>query len=215
MTAYAPEIAKLLNYGVAEATANWPDYVRELGLGEQHIDALIRMATDAALYDADAEPLQASAPVHAWRALGQLRASSAVSPLLEVLDQRQSDWTIMEIPEVIGMIGAPALATLASWMADESRREAVMYGVIRSLVEVAHREPDTAKDVVGLLIKRLEKYRDNDFSVNAYLVEALCKLRAKEAFALIKEVYLRQRADVTIFHWDQVLEALGIHDEDD
>jgi hypothetical protein len=215
MTAYAPEIAKLLNYGFAEATANWPEYVRELGLGEQHIDALIRMATDAALYDADAETLQASAPVHAWRTLGQLRAPSAVSPLLEMLDQRQSDWTIMEIPEVIGMIGAPALATLASWMADESRREAVMYGVIRSLVEVAQREPGTAKDVVGLLIKRLEKYRDNDLSVNAHLVEALCRLRAKEAFALIKEVYLRQRADVTIFHWDQVLKALGIHDEDD
>lgn len=206
---YPPEVAKLLTYGFAESSGEWPDYVRELGLREDHIDALIRIATDTALEQADSETTEASAPSHAWRALGQLRAVSAVEPLLGVVERTRDDWQLAEIPVVIGMIGTAAIPTLAAWLADESRNTRVTYAVILALLEVAKRIPDKTVDIVPLLTRRLEKYKDNDFAVNAYLVEALCTLHAKGALPLITQVYLHQRADVSIIHWDEVLDALA------
>jgi hypothetical protein len=205
---YPVEVARLLTYGVAQATANWPNYVEDLGLRAEHEGALIQLLSDPTATGAGAGTPAASAPVHAWRALGQLRCVPAVAPLLEVLERAFDDWSIMEIPEAIGMIGRPALPVLARWIV-ESRREGVTYGVIRSLVEVARRAPDAREEIVTLLTRRLEKFADEDFVVNAYLVEALCGLGAKEALPLITEVYLRQRSDVTILDWDRVLAALG------
>src|SRR5579864_7878643 len=44
--------------------------------------------------------------VHAWRALGQLRAVEAVEPLLELFDRLEDDdWVHEELPAVFGLIG--------------------------------------------------------------------------------------------------------------
>jgi len=56
-----------------------------LGLGPQHVPDLIRMALDDELYWADSDSLEVWAPIHAWRALGQLRAEAAVQPLTRLL----------------------------------------------------------------------------------------------------------------------------------
>jgi hypothetical protein len=207
-SAYPAEVARLLTYGFAYTSGRWPDYVHELGLREEHIAALIRMATDDALLDTDSDLVESSAVAHAGRALGQLRSVEAVGPLLEVIERTQDDFLLFETPRVIGLIGAPALPTLAMWLADESRDDMATYAVITAASEVVKNAPHATQDVVQILVQRLEKYATNDFSVNALLVEALCTLRAKEALPLITQVYLRQRANVTMFHWDQVLDAL-------
>jgi hypothetical protein len=85
-----------------DSMGHWPDYLA-LGLGPEHIPDLIRMATDEKLHWADSESLEVWSPIHAWRALGQLRAESTVEPLLGLLhriDDDQDDWVGEEIPEV-------------------------------------------------------------------------------------------------------------------
>ena len=49
------------------------------------------MACDARLHDAHSGSSAVWAPVHAWRALGQLRAEESIRPLLAVLRERDDD----------------------------------------------------------------------------------------------------------------------------
>ena len=119
-THYPPPVDQLLTLGDARNMTRWPDYVA-IGLGPEHIPDLIRMATDEDLNTADSESLEVWAPLHAWRALGQLRAESAVEPLLDLLhrvDDNHDDWVGREIPQVMGMIGPAAIPALAACVSD-------------------------------------------------------------------------------------------------
>src|SRR5690348_16155947 len=110
---YSPPIDRLLTYGDPRGQRNWPNYL-DLGLTPEHIPDLIRMATDPDLTLADGESLQVWSPIHAWRALGQLRAEAAVDPLVKLLEQMNDDeglddWLIDDLPTAIGMIGLAAI----------------------------------------------------------------------------------------------------------
>jgi len=83
---YPPPVSELLTLGDCSKIGAWPDYLA-LGLGPQHIPDLIRMALDEELHWADSDSLDVWLPVHAWRALGQLRAEAAVEPLAGLLDR--------------------------------------------------------------------------------------------------------------------------------
>src|SRR5579885_2559864 len=121
LTTYPPPIDKLLTFGVSEdflRAEKWPDY-RELGLGPEHIDDLIPLATDHELRwgGEDDEAPEVWAPVHAWRALGQLRAEAAIEPLMEWFDYKyDDDWITEELPQVYALIGPAAIAPLAAYL---------------------------------------------------------------------------------------------------
>ena len=78
---YPPPVDKLLTFGECSPSPEWPDYLA-LGLGSEHVPDLIRMAIDEELNQAASDSLEVWAPVHAWRALGQLHAEAAIEPLL-------------------------------------------------------------------------------------------------------------------------------------
>src|SRR5689334_3370154 len=106
-TVYEPPVDQLLARGEPDG-GPWPDYVTEYGFTEEHVPALIQLATDGSLCELESEDPLVWAPLHAWRALGQLRAEEAVEPLLGLLwriDEWDDDWAGDELPEVIGMIG--------------------------------------------------------------------------------------------------------------
>ncbi len=125
---YQPPLDKLLTYGdpretpdPADDVRHWPDYPGVFGLGAEHVPELIRMATDDTLTWADSDSLEVWAPIHAWRALGQLHAEAAAQPLLPLLLQGDdSDWVLEELPDVYGLIGAAAIPALSAYLADAS-----------------------------------------------------------------------------------------------
>lgn len=67
-TSYPSPVDKLLTLGDCRNFRDWLNYL-ELGLSAEHINDLIRMATDADLNWADSDSLEVWAPIHAWRAL--------------------------------------------------------------------------------------------------------------------------------------------------
>ena len=92
---YTPPVNQLLTYGNAQIASSdeWPNYL-ELGLGSEQIPDLIRMVTDEGLNGAiDLEILDFWAPMHAWRALAQLRAEAAIEPMLTLLHAAAVDGT--------------------------------------------------------------------------------------------------------------------------
>src|SRR6516162_9776606 len=102
-----PPVERLLTYGESDRIRwdDWPDY-RALGIGPEQIPELIQLATDEELNLAAVESTEVWAPLHAWCALGQLRAVEAVEPLLELFDRLEDDdWVHEELPAVFGLIG--------------------------------------------------------------------------------------------------------------
>lgn len=115
---YDPPVSKLLTYGEPGAITDWPNY-RELGLRKQHIPDLIRMATDDGLHEAENDTLAVWAPVHAWRALGQFKATEAIQPFLDKLFWRVEDgdeWVASEMPFIFGLFGPSAIPHLSSFL---------------------------------------------------------------------------------------------------
>ena len=74
---YTDPVNSLVKFGKCDQKSKWPDYL-EIGLTHEHIPELINMVKDRELLWADQNSVEVWAPVHAWRALGQLRAVEAI-----------------------------------------------------------------------------------------------------------------------------------------
>jgi hypothetical protein len=133
---YSPPVDRLLTYGDCQPGREWPDYL-QLGLTSEHVSELIRMATDEDLHFADTESLEVWAPVHAWRALGQLRAEAAIQPLSALLartaEDLEDDWTPEELPYVFAEIGPAAIPELTAFLTVE-RRPPMVYSISRNSI---------------------------------------------------------------------------------
>lgn len=210
---YAPPVDHLLTYGKGHSIPPecWPNYLA-LGLGPEHIPDLIRMATDAALQWTASDRLEAWAPLHAWRALGQLRAEAAVEPLLSLFDHLdESDWVLEELPEVFGLIGRAALPALAAYLADGSHEVEAHLCAIPSIEQIGKRWPEARPACVGCLMEHLERCAEQDPEVNGFLVTGLVDLHAIEAAPLIERAFAARRVDPCVIgDWEEVKVVLGL-----
>jgi hypothetical protein len=212
-TSYQPPVDKLLTYGESNLMTpdEWPDY-RELGIGPEHIPDLIRMATDEELNEADSESREVWAPIHAWRALGQLRAVEAVEPLLGLFDRLEyDDWVNEELPGVFGMIGPAALPVLAEYIADLSHNDSSRISAIAGIENIGKRWPDAKGESITLLEKRLKRFEENEPDVNGFIVEALVELGARETAPVIERAFDEGYVDpIVMGDWDDVQVELGL-----
>jgi hypothetical protein len=213
-TSYSPPVDKLLTLGDArDSTAHWPDYLA-LGLGPEHIPDLIRMATDEELHWADSESREVWAPIHAWRALGQLRAEAAVKPLtglLHRIDDDDDDWVGEELPEVYGMIGPAAIPTLAAYLADTSHPLYARIAAAHSFAEIGVNHPDSRADCVAALTAQLERFAENDPTLNAFLVSYLMDLKAVESAPVMERAFAAGQVELPVAgDWEDVQIELGL-----
>ncbi len=212
-TRYQPPVERLLSYGESGRITpeEWPDY-REMGIGPAQIPELIQMATDEELNVAAAESPEVWAPLHAWRALGQLRAVEAVEPLLELFDRLEDDdWVHEELPVVFGLIGPTALPALAAYLADLWHTDSSRISAIASIEQMGKQWPDARGEALAILEERLERFEENETDVNAFLVEALVELGAKEAAPLIERAFAEGYVDPMVMgDWEDVQVKLGL-----
>ena len=212
-SSYPSPVDRLLTYGEADVVEadDWPNYL-ELGLGPEHIPDLIRMATDEKLNKADPDSLESWAPIHAWRALGQLRAEAAIEPLLSLFDKLEdSEWVAEELPEVLGMIGPAALPALAAYMADRSHKRWPLINASSGVQAIARRWPEARSESIAILSKQLEQFAENDPEFNAFLILDLVHLGAKEAAPLMEQAFAADRVENFVMgNWDDVQVRLGL-----
>ena len=144
---YPPPVDQLLTFGDCQKLPEWPNYP-ELGLGPEQTPDLIRMAIDEELNHADSDSLEVWAPVHAWRALGQLHAEAAIEPLISLfrtIDEDDNEWAEGELPTVFGMIGpdsdldgpfinAAAGVVTGTWDLDEGNEGATLQSELDNLL---------------------------------------------------------------------------------
>ena len=210
---YLPPVDRLLTLDTPEfgSRKQWPDYLA-LGITAEHVPELIRMLIDGELYDGSEEDTSSYGPIHAWRALGQLRAEAAIGPLVAWLEEE--DWAQEEVPTVLGMIGPaafePLRAALARWSLAEEPWSAGAAG--SGLVEIAQRFPEMRDAAVEALTRQLRWWPRHDPVLNSMLIHDLVDLTAVEAAPVIEAAFAADA--VEIWHgdndWEDVQVKLGL-----
>ena len=194
----AAPVARLLELGEPRCTgpAEWLDY-QELELGPEHIPALIILASDLSLLrNPDENDRRSWGPVHAWRALGQLRAVQAIEALICLFHSMpDNDWIIEEMPDVFALIGPCAFAPLAAYLADPSRPTYARLIAATSLMEIAQLAPEMRVRTIAALANELASYRSNSPGVNSVLIANLIELQASEQADLIHCVFVESKVD--------------------
>lgn len=213
---YVAPVDALLSLGKARVQ-KWPDYPEKFNLTTANVSELIRMATDADLNFADSDSLEGWAPIHAWRALGQLRAEAAIEPLLSIAEEmEESDWYREEMPEVFGIIGPAAIPSVSDFLADPNHTWSLRWMCADILVKIAQNHPASRDDCLARLVHQLEQYSKNNRELNGMVVSALMDIKGKEAAAVIESAFLAKRVDTSIpGDWIDVQYDLGLLTDDE
>lgn len=224
-TAYDPPVDRLLALGEGPARAPvWPDYVA-LGLTRDHLPALLRMAGDAAL-DHSADEAAVWAPVHAWRALGQLGDAAVTAPLLDRLADAEGDegdegdegemddeFALVELPLVLGMLGPEALPALTAFLGRRDVGPFARGGAAEAIAKVGQAHPATRAAAVNAVAGALAHHAVQDQEFNSILLGALLDLEAVEAAPQIEAAFAADAIDPTFAgDWEDVQLALGLLD---
>ena len=216
MTASYPlPVARLLTLGREPALRRvWPNYLH-LGLRPQHVADLIGMATDGALLKAEERDPAAWAPLHAWRALGQLEAVQAVAPFYALLEAWPGDQAMMsEIPVALGMIGAAALPTATLWLFDETRIDALRIAAGQVLAQAGYHHPDRRDEAAGVLLQQLHDWEIQSSDLNAFLIDNLLDLGAAEAAPVMEAAFAAGKVTLWVNgDWEDVQIDLGLLEE--
>jgi hypothetical protein len=213
---YSEPVSKLLTCGPVPWHSEPLDY-RELGVSEEDIPELIRMSADKDLYWAESESDEVWAPIHAWRALGQLRAAEAVPTLLEqiaLIDKDSDCWPGEELPGVFGEIGEPAIEGLKRYLGDKEKSLEVRMVVTEALAKVGINNPETRGTCVAILETELAQFSKNEPEINGFHVSALLDLHAVEALPTIEVAYQKGCVDLAVCgDFEEVEIALGIKEK--
>ena len=179
--------------------AEWPDYSAEFGIGYEHVGALIGIACDSALHHGDPDSSAVWAPMHAWRALGQLRAEASVEPLLALLKALEYDDAVdLEVPVVLGMIGPAAIPHIAGFVSNRANPASSVATAISGLREIVARYPDCRRQCIGILVRMLLPHADTDQTINGFAVSALIDLHAVEVIDTIRDAFRRNAVELSI-----------------
>jgi hypothetical protein len=211
---YQPPVSELLRLGDVRGKIAWRNYLG-IGLTAEHVAELIRMASDETFNEMDGESREVWAPVHAWRALGQLRPEAAVGPLLGLLhriDDDDDDSAGEDLPEVLAMIGAPALGPTADYLANLNHGTYARVAASATLGKIGQRYPALRAEAVAGLTRALAMFDNDkqDDALNGFLVADLVELRAVEAAPLIERAFAAGAVDTMVMgDWDKVVAELG------
>ena len=227
---YTPPVSHLLSYGEPNILKieEWPDYVSELGLTDEHVPQLVNLMTDLDLAnfdpneppplpeEADPEVVWA-APVHAWRALYQLAPQRLFDQrVFAVLDSALDEWSGEEFIDIIQAMGPSAIDPVTQLIENNLASENRLTPLIEALYRVGEKLPETRDRIVSILMRLLENYPHNGGVNNSFLAMGLVELKAVEAADLLEKVYEAEEIDeFLIGSWPQVQIELGLKSRSD
>lgn len=173
---------------------------------------LCRLAQTTARYDDEADDLEVYACVHAWRALGELRAEAAIDTLIgEFRHAEMDDWVAEELPTTLGRIGPVAIAPLTAYLGNDDNNTWARVTAIASLAAIAQAFPESRDRCVTILSDTLSRFAEQDDCLNALLIGELCTLAAVEAAPLMEQAFAADAVDMTVMgDWEDVRIELGL-----
>jgi len=195
----------------------WPDYPATYGLSLDHVPDLVRMIADEGLNWGDPESIEVWAPVHAWRALAQLRTEAAIPDLVatfNLIDEEDSEYRQNEYPKVMALIGPAAIPALQAYMADEEKGLWSRVAAGDALAKIGEAHPQSRDDCVAILAGQLSRHERQEPMQNALLISVLANLQAVEAAPVMEAAFAAGSVDLSVQgDWEEVQIKLGLLDE--
>jgi hypothetical protein len=106
---FSPEVRAIFDAGPVTFGLPWRDYVREFQLSSRHVSELLRIVITSGGGNEETE-VGDWAAMPARRALGELRASDAIEPLITL--SKVDDAVVIDLPIVAGMVRPSAIPHL-------------------------------------------------------------------------------------------------------
>ncbi|WP_008318798.1 hypothetical protein [Leptolyngbya sp. PCC 6406] len=243
---YTPPVAGFLDYGkqldvgqptVSSASQNmpdrWPNYIEIAGLTINHIPELITLVQDDVIWqlwlddEAAAEAFQANypdrdpdkaffAPIHAWRALGQLQVLEAVPVLAQVLSRYDLDWCWEEIPWALSLMGPDAIAPLLTTIANPEISGESKVFLVETFDHLVTLFPESRDACIAGAMEVLANYEENIPAVNGNLCVFMVQNKVVEAADLLEAAHSKNCVDIHfIGTWATVQVELGLKSKAD
>jgi hypothetical protein len=213
ITPYTTPVSQLLQMGKVDFGKPHPNYL-DLGIAREHIPDLCRLLLDMPLLDLPSELPEVYAQVHAWRALGQLKAVEAIGALIKVLlmlDHDDDDYIQSELPDVFGMIGPDAIPPLVELLHNEQRGLYTRACAGESLAKIATAFPASSETCRLAFNGVLAHCKENDPTLNGFVVCNLVDIGAKTSIRAIRRAYSLDTVDEDIVgNLDEVEKLLGV-----
>ena len=201
---FSEPVLALISLGEKAArTTKWPDYM-ELGLTIEHVPELIRILEEIEEFWPDEDVgnvAEVYAPIHAWRALGQLKAEQAIPHLIDLIiwnEEGDMDWIMEEIPDVMGMIGPVCIPLLEENLLNLLKLEWAPITIAHCLAEVGQQHQQSRAACVKALEAGLENYATNDENVNGFLISYLADLKAVKSVSLVEQAFQADAVDLSV-----------------
>jgi hypothetical protein len=218
---YPPPLDQLFSFSDSPDLflEDWPDYPNQLGLSDDHIPDLIRIATS---WDVNTKyehgDLSFWAPVHAWRSLGQMKATAAIEPLLALFQNadHHDEWVSEELPDIYGLLGPAAIPALANYLADPTQGIWARITANDCIQKIGSQNPESRDRCVEVLTQQLTAFADNDPQLNGLVVCSLLDLNAVEAAAVMEQAFAANAVELDLAgDWEDVQISLGLKTERD
>ncbi|MCX7383596.1 MAG: SEC-C metal-binding domain-containing protein [Alphaproteobacteria bacterium] len=198
---YTPPVSQLLAIGDDKVADHhsWRDYAGEYGFSSADIPELIQLATDWDAGTGENDPA-VWAQMHAWRALGQMRADAAVMPLLTVLeDADEDDYAAdRDVPVALGMIGAAAFASVERLLVHPDTSLGTRLNLIGALATMVEFHPDLRAACLHRFERILAGYPVRDETVNGFVLIACGDIRAVELIVPIRAAFADDAVDISV-----------------
>src|SRR3990167_1921665 len=207
---------KLQKIGRPSSGHKWPDYVQEYGLDASDIPDLITYITDKTFLDSRPSSRKFWAPLHAWRALGQMQAEAALAPLLQQMPELlEDDYAVAEIPVVLGMLGPAAIEPAYTLLCAADEDETLRIMGLDTLTEVAKRHPQEKARVLALYDRYLDSPDPAATGLNSLLVLQLAELGALDFWPRVVPLFEQGWVDETLLDLEDAEIEFGLREERD
>jgi hypothetical protein len=194
----------------------WRDYVAEFDLTAGDIPELLVVLDYWFQWNGENDYPESPlfhAPIHAWRALGQLQALDAVEPMLanlNLLDDTMDDWSSEDWPTVFAQMGPPVIEPLTNYLRGQLNNEYARATTVDGLVQISVCHPDRRDQVVQILSDQLAK-QEPEATLNGLILWKLLDLEAVETAEVIERAFAAEVIDDELCgSWTEVREKLGV-----
>jgi len=188
--------ATIFDFGVIDYRDDWHDYLQH-GFEQCDVDDLIQLATDANLNQTQDDTVWV--PVHAWRALAQLKSTKAIIPLITLFDsadKNEDDWMMNDLPEVMGMIGTDALLPLFAFILDNTHQQSAYLVAASALNQIHKNQPDCRDELLVFYQQYLEQPHHQQKALNGFIVINLLDIKAVELIDEIRQIFTNKCVDL-------------------
>lgn len=111
------------------------------------------------------------------------------------------------------MIGPAAIPALAAYLADPAHGMYERSYASNGLVAIAKAHPESRGEVVRIISDQLEKFDEQDETLNAFIVTDLGELKATESLPLIERAFDADSVDTFVIDRDYTLVMMGLKEE--